>query len=100
MYPAVFLCALTTSAKTIVDENKFSVSNDNSCELKTGENISPRDTNLVSETLADLYCKQGHYSESIEIYNKILDTNPFNIKVVKKIRQVEKMSSGKDNSYK
>ena len=23
MYPAVFLCALTTSAKTIVDENKF-----------------------------------------------------------------------------
>ena len=86
--------------KHIVDRNNTSVSIDSSNELKTDENITPVDTDLISETLADLYCKQGHYSESIEIYNKILDTNPSNIKVVEKIRQVEKMSSSEDNSYK
>lgn len=51
------------------------------------------DTNeLISETLADLYMKQGYYSESVEIYNKLLTKKPTDSSLIEKIVKAKRLN--------
>lgn len=44
-------------------------------EISHKQRNSLTERHVISETLADLYMKQGYYSESIEIYEKLMEHN-------------------------
>ena len=58
----------------------------------SNDGIKKVESDLISETLGDLYFKQGHFAKSIEIYNKLLEADPGKIKIIEKIKHAEKMN--------
>ena len=51
---------------------------------------------IVSSTLADLYYEQGHYSDSLEIYNKLLLNNPGDQRIIDRIEQIKNLDAGSE----
>ncbi|MBC7540383.1 MAG: hypothetical protein H7281_16285 [Bacteriovorax sp.] len=47
------------------------------------------DTPLVTHTLVDLYCGQGHIEKALEVLEKILILNPNDQKTIKKIKEIQ-----------
>lgn len=48
-------------------------------------------TEIVSTTLADLYYEQGHYSDSLEIYNKLLLNYPGDKRIIDRIEKIKSL---------
>lgn len=46
---------------------------------------------LVTHTLVDLYCGQGHIEKALEVLEKILILNPNDQKTIKKIREIKEL---------
>ena len=44
---------------------------------------------LVTHTLVDLYCGQGHIEKALEVLEKILILNPHDLKTIKKISEIK-----------
>ena len=54
-------------------------------------NVSDNETEIVSSTLADLYYEQGHYSDSLEIYSKLLQNNPEDKRIIERIEKIKSL---------
>ncbi|MGZ3788366.1 MAG: tetratricopeptide repeat protein [Bacteriovorax sp.] len=52
------------------------------------EDIAP----LVTHTLVDLYCGQGHIEKALEVLEKILLLNPNDQKTIKKIKEIRELA--------
>lgn len=50
------------------------------------------DTPLVTHTLVDLYCGQGHIEKALEVLEKILLLNPNDQKTINKIKEIKALS--------
>lgn len=46
---------------------------------------------IVSTILADLYFDQGYYSESLELYNKLLLNNPEDQRIIERIEKIKSL---------
>ena len=57
---------------------------------------SDTETEIVSTTLADLYYEQGHYSDSLEIYNKLLLNNPQDKRIIERIEKIKSLDINPD----
>lgn len=79
--------------KDIVDEYsdfKSGVSN-------VGEMMrSGNEEEIVSSTLAELYYEQGHYKDSLELYNKLLLNNPADQSIIERIEKIKSLSVRSD----
>ena len=53
------------------------------------ENESVSEAPLVTHTLVDLYCGQGHIEKALEVLEKILLLNPKDQKTIKKIQEIK-----------
>ena len=53
--------------------------------LKNNDNNTP----LVTHTLVDLYCGQGHIEKALEVLEKILLLNPNDQKTIEKIKEIQ-----------
>ena len=51
--------------------------------------VSNNDMPLVTHTLVDLYCGQGHIEKALEVLEKILLLNPHDHKTIKKIKEIQ-----------
>ncbi len=51
---------------------------------------------IVSTTLADLYYEQGHYSDSLEIYNKLPLNYPGDKRIIDKIEKIKSLDERSD----
>lgn len=49
------------------------------------------ETPLVTHTLVDLYCGQGHIEKALEVLEKILILNPNDKKTIKKIQEIKEL---------
>ncbi len=60
-------------------------------EIEISENESP----VITHTIVDLYCSQGHHEKALKILHKILDLNPGDEKTLEKIESVKlRMTNG------
>jgi tetratricopeptide (TPR) repeat protein len=48
---------------------------------------------IATESLADIYIKQGHYEKGMEIYKKLLSQNPSNKAIARKLEETEYLKS-------
>ena len=79
--------------KDIVDE----YSDFKSGSVTEVNNISSdSETEIVSSTLADLYYEQGHYGDSLEIYNKLLINNPQDKRIIERIEKIKSLDMRSD----
>ncbi|MFA6237343.1 MAG: tetratricopeptide repeat protein [Bacteriovorax sp.] len=53
------------------------------------ESVKEDNAPLVTHTLVDLYCGQGHIEKALEVLEKILLLNPNDQKTVKKIKEIQ-----------
>lgn len=53
---------------------------------------------LITHTLVDLYCAQGHYEQAYQLLKKILELNPDDEKTSLKMKEVEGFISFEDNA--
>ncbi len=51
---------------------------------------------IVSATLADLYYEQGHYYDSLEIYNKLLLNYPGDKHIIDRIEKIKSLDESSD----
>lgn len=51
-----------------------------------------KESDIVSSTLAELYYKQGHYKDSLEIYNKLLAINPADKSIIERIEKLKSLN--------
>ena len=51
-----------------------------------------KESDIVSSTLAELYYKQGHYKDSLEIYNKLLLINPADKSIIERIEKLKSLN--------
>ena len=76
----------TLELKHIVDEYAdFKSSADN---VKDNN----KESDIISSTLAELYYKQGHYKDSLEIYNKLLLINPADKSIIERIEKLKSLN--------
>ena len=54
-------------------------------------------TPLVTHTLVDLYCGQGHIEKALEVLEKILILNPNDQKTIKKIKEIQALAQPLEN---
>ena len=54
------------------------------------DDLITEDGNLATETLANLYFEQGHHDQAIKILNKLLEQNPGDVELLKKIEAIKK----------
>ena len=50
---------------------------------------------FLTRSLAEVYAKQGHISMAVEIYRKMLEINPSDIEIEKRIAELESHPSAK-----
>jgi len=55
------------------------------------EETPPDNTPLVTHTLVDLYCGQGHIEKALEVLEKILILNPTDQKTIQKIAEIRSL---------
>jgi hypothetical protein len=67
-------------------------------EKETSHNIL-NDTPLVTHTLVDLYCGQGHIEKALEVLEKILILNPHDEKTIKKISEIKTLMAHEEVQY-
>jgi len=73
--------------KDIVDEYS-----DFKSGVSTVNNIGNiNESEIVSTTLADLYYEQGHYNDSLELYNKLLLNNPEDKRIIERIEKIKSL---------
>ena len=61
-------------------------------EATENTRLNPEDedsTPLVTHTLVDLYCGQGHIEKALEVLEKILLLNPHDKKTIQKIKEIQ-----------
>ncbi len=85
------------SDKEVEHENKeeenWSVSNPSE-EISVIPTKSPtKETPVITHTLVDLYCAQGHIDKGIEILKKILELNPEDQRTQQKLVETQKLLS-------
>ena len=51
---------------------------------------------IVSATLADLYYEQGHYYDSLELYNKLLLNCPGDKRIIDRIEKIKSLDESSD----
>ena len=49
------------------------------------------DTPVITHTLVDLYCSQGHVEKAVEILEKILELNPNDQRTIEKLSEVKQL---------
>lgn len=91
---------LEQKEKTIVEEVRstkpeertFEVKLDFDKEEETSIDEAPKtETPLVTHTLVDLYCGQGHIEKALEVLEKILALNPKDQKTIDKISEIKSL---------
>ena len=55
------------------------------------ENADVEEAEIVSSTLADLYYEQGHYNDSLELYEKLLLNNPGDKRIIERIEKIKSL---------
>jgi len=60
-------------------------------EINEQPKEEPSGVPLVTHTLVDLYCGQGHIEKALEVLEKILILNPNDQKTIKKIREIKEL---------
>lgn len=78
--------------KDIVDE----YSDFKSGVLNVNEISSSNEEEIVSSTLAELYYEQGHYRDSLELYNKLLLNNPADQSIIERIEKIKSLGVRSD----
>lgn len=79
--------------KDIVDEySDFKSGVSNVSEIMRSGN----EEEIVSSTLAELYYEQGHYKDSLELYNKLLLNNPADQSIIERIEKIKSLSVRSD----
>lgn len=58
-------------------------------EPKPGNIAKESNSPVITHTLVDLYCSQGHVEKAIEILEKILELNPKDIRTIEKLEEVK-----------
>ena len=76
-----------------VDEENWSVSNPSEEISVIPTNDSSKETPVITHTLVDLYCAQGHIDKGIEILKKILELNPEDQRTQQKLTETQKLLS-------
>ena len=72
-------------------ENGNRFNSDEEEEVSTTSNQHEKKKRVFFETksLAEVYAKQGHISMAVEIYRRILERNPSDVEVEKRISELE-----------
>lgn len=78
------------------DEKKQQEHHDDEEDLVDEKVEKTTDLPLVTHTLVDLYCKQGHYRKAIEILDKILELNPSDQRSIARKREVLELQKKAD----
>ncbi len=73
--------------KDIVDE----YSDFKSGVSSLNEKADVEEAEIVSSTLADLYYEQGHYNDSLELYEKLLLNNPGDKRIIERIEKIKSL---------
>ncbi len=55
------------------------------------EKADVEEAEIVSSTLADLYYEQGHYNDSLELYEKLLLNNPGDKRIIERIEKIKSL---------
>jgi tetratricopeptide (TPR) repeat protein len=79
-------------------EIDFSNDEENENEIEITESVV-QNTPLVTHTLVDLYCGQGHIEKALEVLEKILILNPNDEKTIKKIIEINLLLGNEQNQY-
>jgi tetratricopeptide (TPR) repeat protein len=58
-------------------------------EDESEDDHRPTEAPLVTHTLVDLYCGQGHIEKALEVLEKILQLNPNDKKTIQKIKEIK-----------
>jgi pentatricopeptide repeat protein len=84
--------------KADVKSNKFDIEENNLDDEYYHEDYDNNDDDLevnadpiITHTLVDLYCKQGHYRKAIEILESILELHPSDRASAKKLKRNSKV---------
>ncbi|MBC7713922.1 MAG: hypothetical protein H7177_11315 [Rhizobacter sp.] len=67
-------------------------------EIQTMDSIV-NEAPLVTHTLVDLYCGQGHIEKALEVLEKILILNPHDEKTIKKISEIKMLMGHENDQY-
>ena len=58
--------------------------------------ISDDEAPVITHTLVDLYCKQGHINKALNILEKILELNPHDQRTIEKLKTVRQMAQERE----
>lgn len=58
-------------------------------EVEQSDNSDEYRGPIITHTLVNIYCEQGHYQKALDILDKILITNPRDVKTIEKIEEVK-----------
>lgn len=88
--------SIEAPAKEVQNQKQIeddSIYQDQAIELDFEENSGEEnaETPLVTHTLVDLYCGQGHMEKALEVLEKILILNPDDQKTIKKISEIKSL---------
>lgn len=73
--------------ETDLDDNYFLEDYDN--EEDNTKNESVASDPIITHTLVELYCKQGHYDKALEILNSILELHPDDIPTLNRAEEIK-----------
>lgn len=85
-------------ADPIDEERSFQIKADGQDPIQTGtpEKNEEEKRPLITHTLVDLYCAQGHYEQAYYLLKKILELNPEDEKTVQKMKEVQEFIDFED----
>jgi tetratricopeptide (TPR) repeat protein len=81
--------ALEAALKETFKESLISLAPEKEIQYKKQQTKMNDGTPLVTHTLVDLYCGQGHIEKALEVLEKILLLNPNDQKTIKKIKEIQ-----------
>lgn len=75
-------------------EVHLDLESDSDLDVEPAEIVNKKEeeTPLVTHTLVDLYCGQGHIEKALEILEKILILNPNDKKTIQKIKEIKALN--------
>ena len=82
----------TLELKDMVDE----YADFKSSVLNVKDISNSKGSDIVSSTLAELYYEQGHYKDSLELYNKLLLINPADKSIIERIEKLKSLDVRSD----
>lgn len=77
--------------ETTITKVQLDLDSESNFTPETPQDFLKNDKPMVTHTLVDLYCGQGHIEKALDVLEKILILNPEDEKTLKKISEIKKL---------